>query len=171
MKPKLTAKQKRFIDFYLQHYNAARAAREAGYSEKSAKEIGNENLTKPHIKAAIDKENEKTADELGITRRRVLNEWAKLAFTDLPDLVDENGDLLRFELLPESAKAAIQEVTTSTRTRGDETYTDRKVKLHSKTGALDALSKHLKLFTDVLDINANGPFVVRWAKTEKEADV
>ena len=50
----LTDKQKRFVEQYCIHFNGARAAREAGYSEESAKEIASENLTKPNIKNAID---------------------------------------------------------------------------------------------------------------------
>ena len=37
MSEKLTERQKRFIDYYIQYGNGAKAAREAGYSEKSAR--------------------------------------------------------------------------------------------------------------------------------------
>lgn len=50
---KLTPKQKAFADYYIESGNAAEAAKRAGYSEKTAKEIGCENLTKPHISAYI----------------------------------------------------------------------------------------------------------------------
>lgn len=43
---KLTEKQKRFIDYYVELGNATEAAKKAGYSKNSAKQIGNENLTK-----------------------------------------------------------------------------------------------------------------------------
>lgn len=43
---KLTEKQERFIDYYIETGNATEAARRAGYSEKTAKQIGSENLTK-----------------------------------------------------------------------------------------------------------------------------
>jgi len=43
---KLSEKQKRFIDYYIETGNATESARKAGYSEKTAKQIGNENLTK-----------------------------------------------------------------------------------------------------------------------------
>lgn len=46
MKRKLTEKQERFIDFYIELGNATEAARRSGYSERTAKQIGNENLTK-----------------------------------------------------------------------------------------------------------------------------
>lgn len=64
---KLTEKQKRFADYYIETGNATEAARRAGYSEKTARAIGNENLTKPNIKSYIEKrlkelEDERTAD-------------------------------------------------------------------------------------------------------------
>ena len=43
---KLTEKQKRFIDYYVETGNATEAAILAGYSEKTAKQIGSENLSK-----------------------------------------------------------------------------------------------------------------------------
>lgn len=42
----LTEKQKRFIDYYIETANATESAKRAGYSEKTAKNIGSENLTK-----------------------------------------------------------------------------------------------------------------------------
>jgi phage terminase small subunit len=52
---KLTAKQQRFCDEYLIDLNATQAAIRAGYSQKTAKQIGQENLTKPDIKEYIEK--------------------------------------------------------------------------------------------------------------------
>lgn len=42
----LTEKQKRFIDYYIETANATESAKKAGYSAKTAKNIGAENLTK-----------------------------------------------------------------------------------------------------------------------------
>ncbi len=47
--PKLTGKQRRFAEAYLQTWNKTEAARMAGYSDASAGQIGWENLKKPHI--------------------------------------------------------------------------------------------------------------------------
>ena len=52
---KLTAKQQRFCDEYLVDLNATQAAIRSGYSEKTARAIGAENLTKPYIKEYIEK--------------------------------------------------------------------------------------------------------------------
>lgn len=58
----MTKKQKRFCDEYLIDCNATQAAIRAGYSEKTAKSIGQENLTKPDIKAYIEQELERIRD-------------------------------------------------------------------------------------------------------------
>lgn len=50
---KLTLKQKRFVDAYIETGNATEAARRAGYSEKTAYATGAENLRKPQIQKAI----------------------------------------------------------------------------------------------------------------------
>ena len=51
MAGKLTDKQQRFVDAY--DGNATQAAIAAGYSEKTARSMGRENLTKPYILAEI----------------------------------------------------------------------------------------------------------------------
>ena len=52
--PKMTEKQKRFCDYYIETLNATEAAKRAGYSKKTAYIIGAENLKKPQIKECID---------------------------------------------------------------------------------------------------------------------
>ncbi len=49
----LTAKQEMFCLEYLKDLNATQAAIRAGYSEKTAKEISCENLTKPNIQSRV----------------------------------------------------------------------------------------------------------------------
>lgn len=51
---KMTIKQKAFCDYYIETGNATESAIMAGYSRKSARFVGSENLTKPYIKAYID---------------------------------------------------------------------------------------------------------------------
>ena len=59
----LTRKQKKFCHEYLVDLNARQAAIRAGYSERSAKEIGKENLTKPNIAEYIAKLLDKSESE------------------------------------------------------------------------------------------------------------
>ena len=60
----LTAKQQRFCDEYLIDLNATQAAIRAGYSKKTAKQIGQENLTKLDIKNYIQERMEQKEKEL-----------------------------------------------------------------------------------------------------------
>lgn len=65
---KLTLKQQRFADEYIISGNATEAAIKAGYSKRTARSIGQENLTKPDIKTYIDGrlealQSEKVADQ------------------------------------------------------------------------------------------------------------
>lgn len=70
---KLTPKQQRFCDEYLIDMNATQAAIRAGYSEKTAGVIANENLKKPNVREYIDermkeKEAELVADQNEVMR-------------------------------------------------------------------------------------------------------
>lgn len=58
---KLTPKQQAFADYYIQTGNATEAAIKAGYSEKTARITGCENLTKPNIVTYIE-EKQKEID-------------------------------------------------------------------------------------------------------------
>jgi phage terminase small subunit len=51
----MTPKQTRFIDEYLIDLNATQAAIRAGYSKKTARQMGTENLSKPYIKVELEK--------------------------------------------------------------------------------------------------------------------
>ncbi|WP_213431657.1 terminase small subunit, partial [Paenibacillus dendritiformis] len=74
----LTAKQKAFVQEYLIDLNATQAAIRAGYSAKTARKIGAENLTKPDIQKAIQEAMERREKRTEITQDRVLQELAKI---------------------------------------------------------------------------------------------
>lgn len=69
----MTGKQERFVQEYLIDLNATQAAIRAGYSPKTAQEIGSENLSKPIIATAIAAAQTKTAEKLDISREWILS--------------------------------------------------------------------------------------------------
>ena len=71
-KDSLTPKQKRFCDEYLIDCNGTAAAIRAGYSKRTAGAIAAENLTKPKIRAYIDKRMSEKESELIATQDEVL---------------------------------------------------------------------------------------------------
>lgn len=74
----LTDLQKLFVEHYLQTWNAAEAARLAGYNAKNDsvyRSIGSENLTKPNIKAEI----ERRIDQYAMSSNETLQRLSKVA--------------------------------------------------------------------------------------------
>lgn len=69
---KLTNKQKRFIQEYLIDLNATQAAIRAGYSEKTAYSIGQENLNKPEIQRGIAEAQNKRSERTQIKQDDVI---------------------------------------------------------------------------------------------------
>ncbi len=69
---KLTDKQQRFVDEYLIDLNATQAAIRAGYSEKTAQQMGSENLSKPVIQEAIEKAQQKRSERTEVTQDYVI---------------------------------------------------------------------------------------------------
>jgi phage terminase small subunit len=77
----LTHKQIRFCEEYLVDFNRTQAAIRAGYSRKTAKVIGSENLTKPDIKAEIEKKLESVSLSAAETRK-LLSDMARSSLND-----------------------------------------------------------------------------------------
>ncbi len=68
----LTPKQLRWIDEFLVDGNASAAAVRAGYSERSARSIAHENMTKPDIQAVLQARQMGVANDLLVTRQGVI---------------------------------------------------------------------------------------------------
>jgi phage terminase small subunit len=80
--PSLTPKQAAFVQEYLVDLNGAAAAARAGYSGRTAKEIAAENLTKPHIAAAIAEAQAARSRRTEITQDWVLERLRAEALFD-----------------------------------------------------------------------------------------
>ena len=72
---KLTEKQKAFCDYYIETGNAAESARRAGYSHRTARGMGAENLTKPYIQAYIKTRNEEIENARIANMKEVKEFW------------------------------------------------------------------------------------------------
>jgi phage terminase small subunit len=150
---KLTAKQQAFVDEYLVDLNATQAAIRAGYSVKNAGKIGPELLGKTRIKAAIDKAMAERSRRTGINQDRVLRELAKVAFVNASDVINMDEATIRGDANREDT-AAIASVKVKTIPGEDGDITEREVKIYDKLKALELLGKHLGMFTDKVNLNA-----------------
>ncbi len=75
--PRLNLRQQKFVDAYVLCGNVSESARRAGYSEKTAAEIGYELLRKPQIAAAVATRQATYAAELSITKEDVIGGVAR----------------------------------------------------------------------------------------------
>jgi len=132
----LTAKEERFCYEYCIDFNATKAAIRAGYSEKSAKSIGSENLTKPDIRKKIKEMQDNLAETAGISALRIIKEHEKIAFLNSGKLRDTWMTLTEYDLLTDDEKSCIQEVSTKMGMFGESV----KVKFYSKIDSLKELA-------------------------------
>jgi len=150
---KLTEKERIFCREYIYDWNASRAAKKAGYSEKTAPEIGYENLKKPHIQKEIERVQKDLEKIAGISRKKVLEEYMKLAFSSIANLHNTWIERKEFEELTDDQKAGISEISTQVRTvyeynpESDKKEPIRvefvKIKLYDKQKALESINKML----------------------------
>jgi phage terminase small subunit len=184
---KLTPEQELFCLEYLKDFNATRAAKAAGYSEKTAAVIGWENLQKPYIQSRIrDRMNEAFGDAKDDIRR-IIDELKMIAFGDIADLfdwgkreiVDSEGDFVEeVEDLNFKTKEQLGEKTRliteieQVKTR----FGNRiKIKQADKMRAIELLGKYYKLFTDKIehtnpDGNLKPQVFVYLPKNSRESD-
>lgn len=159
----LTPKQARFVAEYLIDFNATQAAIRAGYSQKTASSIGQENLNKPEIAAAVTVGQAKQHKHADLTRERVLDEMRRLAFSDVRHLFDAQGNLKPLHTLTpdESAAIASVEVIIKNAAAGDgHTDTVHKIKVWDKTRTLEQLGKHFGILKESVEVA--GGITITW---------
>ncbi len=151
MARKLTPKQAAFVQEYLVDLNATQAAIRAGYSKRTARAIGAENLTKPDIAVAIATAKIERSKRTEITADRVLEELARVGFADVRDLFEWDEERAAFvpsaQLTEEQAAAVASVKAETTRTTAQDGRVETRIKLelktHDKLGALREMGKHL----------------------------
>lgn len=147
---KLTAKQKRFCDEYLIDLNATQAAIRAGYSPKTACEQASRLLANVKVQDEIAIEMAERSKRTGINQDRVLMEIAKMAFVNIDDVIDLDTAKVKRTATKEDL-ACIQSV----KIKPTEFGTEREIKLCDKKSNLELLGKHLGMFKDKVELEAD----------------
>lgn len=149
---KLTIKQKKFADEYIKTGNATQSANNAGYSKKTARKIGSENLTKPDIKAYIDErmkelDEEAIADQKeilkGLTRQARREEKEYQVVVIQKPSYDDNGNFLGMEQTPQTVEIPTQN--------------------KDSIKAWELLGKRYQLWTDKVDMTLDVPTIISGA--------
>lgn len=137
-----TDKQQAFINEYLKCFNATEAAKRAGYSEKSARQMGSENLSKPYIAEEISLR----VAEMTMKADEALLRLSRMARASFADLAENKGGLPFIDWRKAFETGAIDMVKEITY-KNDGSMT---VKLHDAQSALVSVIKQLQL-------NGGGP--------------
>lgn len=141
----LTPKQELFVKEYLVDLNATQAAIRAGYSQKTARQVGAENLTKPVIADAITAAQGKRAERVEIDADWVLRRLAAEADADVADLYNDDGSLKPVKEWPLIwrqglvAGLDVEEIKEDGLTVGQ----IRKVKLSDRIKRIELIGKHV----------------------------
>ena len=179
---KLTDKQKLFADLYLgeARFNATKAAKMAGYSEKSAYEIGSQNLRKVEIAGYID--NALRGMTLGANE--VLARLTQIANGSIEDVLDEDGKfdykeakklgklplLKKLKRKTTSKKVDVQEDGEESTLETSMVFEEVEFEMYSAHEALRDLGKYYKLFTERHEVEgAVSTYIMTKEEWEAEA--
>lgn len=137
----LTPKQERFVAEYLIDLNATQAAIRAGYSQKTAGQIGEQNLKKLEIAEAVNAAMAKRADRNSVTQDEVIS-----GLRELRDMAMGKKPMRVTEILRVSGKPP------------KTIELDVKVfEAAAAKGALELLGKHIGMFKEKVELTgANG---------------
>lgn len=156
---RLTKKQQLFVEEYLIDLNATQAAIRAGYSTQTARQMGDENLSKPDIKNSIEKALAERSKRTGVNADRIIRELAKLAFINPTDVINMDEATIKGDANRDDT-AAISSVKVKTIPTEDGNITEREVKTYDKIKALELLGKHIGMFSDRLKVEGAIPIVI-----------
>lgn len=179
-----TEKHEVFVRRYAQHYNADKAAREAGFAEGYAGQL----MQREDIRARLVELTEGMLKPGDITAQRVMLELGRVAFADVRTIFREDGSLIPIHELDDDAAAAIAGIEHETHSRvrkgkqvmnlatgemEDEVIITQvrtaKVKRFNKDAALGTLAKHFKLVGDEGDgVNALASALADRLKTARK---
>lgn len=162
---KLTRKQEQFCQHFLVDLNRTQAAIRAGYSERSAYELGSQLMKKPHVLARINELMREREEATRIKGFKVLEELATVALSSIDHFaIDDKGFVALKPDAPKGALGAVARIrrkarvleTTTRDEAGESTIAqlveyDTEIALIDKNPALTNAMKHLGLLKDVVE--------------------
>lgn len=173
----LTPKQKIFVLEYMKDFNATRAAKAAGYSVKTARQMGQKNLTKPIIQEALLREKNgllQRTERLRMEIAEIRSENENSARLDMADYIKvaESGEIqvIPFDQLPEGASKYIKKIKEhrtikkDTESEGETIISRIEFELHDKMKALDNLAQFEGMFKN--NVNHTGNIIIEQIRKE-----
>lgn len=152
-KNKLTPKQEQFCREYVVDFNATQAAIRAGYSKKTARQIGEQNLSKVYIAERVKELKKPREDAPKNLREKILKRLETIAFTDLNEFMEneyyEDPDTGEKTFYSRRIKEDLFESDKLAAIAGLEPGAyGTKLKFKDQLKAIEMLSRHIGLFNE-----------------------
>lgn len=171
----MTDKQIKFCNEYIKDFNATRAYKEVYPSckkDSTANVNGSKLLRNAKVQEYIEQLKEDLKAQGKITQEMIIQELAKIGFSDVRKLYTERGSLKNIQDIDDSTAAAISSVESFEEYEGrgdDREYIGdtKKIKMYSKEKALELLGKQIGMFKDKVEINQDKPFEVNISVKKK----
>jgi phage terminase small subunit len=144
----LDDRQERFCREYLTDFNATRAAKAAGYSEKTAGHQASDLLKRPDIQSRIQAISKEIYEAVGDPVKRIILDLQMQAFGDLKDFMEWDDQEIKWKSSKELGEKTkmVQEVSETTSAKS---Y-NRKFKLYDRQKAQELLMRYYGLFKDTV---------------------
>ncbi len=146
-----TDKLRLFVRYYTGdcNLNGAKAARKAGYPARSARQIASENLSKPYVRAEVDR----ILGEQAMSRSEVLARLTQHGRGDMREFIGKSAKQLKNH--PDGQLIRKIKHTVITYGKDDDQRTEERIELelYDAQAALVQLGKYHKLFADRLAID------------------
>jgi phage terminase small subunit len=147
----------KFINGCIQGKTGTKAAVDAGFSKRTAHVQASRLLRNAKVRAAVDEGLEKARQKATITAAEVILELKRIALTDISMAFNEDGSLKPLHKMPEDVRRAIAGVDVDELFEGQGRDRERvgetkKIRFWDKNRALELLGKHLKLYTDRVEV-------------------
>lgn len=149
-KAEAAARRMRFVNAYIANGgNATHAAKDAGYSEKTAYRTGADLLKEPQVKALIAERAKAVADKYALTPELVARSIVQELTFDPDKLYHEDGRLKAIPDLDEDTRMALTSVEVEEIGGGDKPLIrTKKIKWATRNQAREQAMKHLGMFAE-----------------------
>jgi phage terminase small subunit len=154
----LTLKEEVFCREYIKDENGTRAAKAAGYSAATASVTASKLLRKAKVQAELARLREKLLSKLEINVERVLQGIGELAFFDPRKMYNADGTFKKITEMDEATVHALAGMDVEKlfkhfgKGQAEEIGTLTKVRFADRGLNLERLGRHLKMFTDKLEV-------------------
>ena len=157
----MTPKMKRFCEYYVGEadFNGAKAARMAGYKEKTADRTAYENLRKPEIKNLVSKLSDELYEIIRNNRIKYLKKLDKSACFNIKDYF-KDGSLQKIEDMSDDVSFTITKFKTIRKKDGEEYDTIDEVVTLDKLKAIEMMLKLQGQYEEHIPINQTFTIIV-----------